>query len=237
MRILVTRPQPAAAATAARLEALGHEAILLPLMEAIHDPKAALDALARPHTALAVTSAEAIRALLAGSGSDLTPHLATPIYCVGAATADIARQSGFQSVIAGEGTGAGLADVIIRNSATGAESKLLYLAGHPRSPHFEAALEQAGIPCRVAKVYRMQPVEHGPDDIHARLALKPGAILFYSQETARQFFRLVAPERLTGFGDIRLLCMSSQVADAVPGGSVNISVAATPSEDGLLALL
>ena len=49
MRVLVTRPQPSAAATAARLEAIGHEAILLPLMEPVHPPEVALEALALPH--------------------------------------------------------------------------------------------------------------------------------------------------------------------------------------------
>ncbi|WP_438751494.1 uroporphyrinogen-III synthase [Pararhizobium sp. O133] len=237
MRVLVTRPQPAAAATAARLEALGHEAILLPLMQAIHDPKAAMDALAQPHTALAVTSAEAIRALAAGLGSDLTPHLTTPIYCVGAATADIARRSGFQSVIAGTGTGASLADLIIRASATRDGAGLLYLAGQPRSPHFENALAQVGIACRVAEVYRMQPIEYRPDDIKARLALKPLAVLFYSQETVRRFFRLVPASMLNDLRNIRLLCMSSQVADAMPNGLGQTAIAATPSEDSLLALL
>ncbi len=233
MRILVTRPQPAAAATAARLEALGHEAILLPLMQAIHHPNAALDALAQPHTALAVTSAEAIRAL---GGIDLTPHLSTSIYCVGTATADMARTSGFRSVVTGAGTGTSLADLIIRDGAKGTEGGLFYLAGHPRSPYFEAALEQAGIPCRVVEVYRMQPIEHAPDDLRARLALKPDAILFYSQETVRHFFRLATSAMLADL-DMRILCMSRQVADAVPDGVGRIAVAATPGEDSLLALL
>ncbi|KQU08817.1 hypothetical protein ASG68_21855 [Rhizobium sp. Leaf453] len=212
---------------------MGHKAILVPLMAAIRDPRAALDALAQPHTAIATTSAEAIRAL---GGNDLTPHVATPLYCVGSATADIARQSGFQSVIAGAGTGASLAELIIRDGTGGAEGGLLYLAGQPRSPHFEAALEQAGIVCRVVEVYRMQPIEHTPDDIRAQLALRPDAILFYSQETVRHFFRIVTPAMLTDF-DIRLLCMSSQIADAVPDGIGEIAVAAAPSEESLLALL
>ncbi|HTO30331.1 MAG TPA: uroporphyrinogen-III synthase [Pararhizobium sp.] len=233
MRVLVTRPQPAAAATAARLEALGHEAILLPLMQAIHDPKAAMEALTQPHTAIAVTSAEAIRAMTADFGSDLT----TPIYCVGAATADIARKSGFRAVIAGSGTGASLANLIIRASATRDGAGLLYLAGRPRSPHFETALAQAGIAFRVAEVYRMQPIEYQPDDIRAWLALKPQAVLFYSQETVRRFFRLVPASMLTDLRNIRLLCMSSQVADAVPNGLGQTAIAATPSEGSLLALL
>ena len=35
LRVLVTRPQPSAAATAARLEAMGHVAVLLPVMEVV----------------------------------------------------------------------------------------------------------------------------------------------------------------------------------------------------------
>ena len=37
--------------------------------------------------------------------------------------------------------------------------------------------------------------------------------------------------------DMRILCMSHQVADAVPDGMGRITVAATPGEDSLLALL
>ncbi|WP_349436191.1 uroporphyrinogen-III synthase [Pararhizobium sp. A13] len=236
MRVLVTRPQPSAAATAARLEALGHEAIVLPMMEAGYQPQAALDVLPLPHSAIAVTSAEAFRALSAISDR-LAPHLQTPVFCVGAATADAARQLGFQSIIAGPGTGAGLAQ-LIADTARSLEDGLVYLAGLPRSPGFETALREAGIRCHVADVYRMSPIAHAPETVENLLASrKPEAVLFYSHETARHFFALNALAPKTAFHDMRLLCLSEHVADAVPRGIGHIAIAAEPNEKSLFALL
>ncbi|MBP1858484.1 uroporphyrinogen-III synthase [Rhizobium herbae] len=236
LRILVTRPQPSAAATAARLEALGHEAIVLPMMEAVHQPQAAIEALASPHSDIAVTSAEAIRAL-AMIGDRLTPHLQTRVFCVGRATADAARQVGFQSVITGPGTGSGLAHLIAETS-TGLGQGLAYLAGLPRTPAFEAALRDAGIACRVADVYRMSPIAHAPEAIEDLFeSRRPDTVLFYSHETARHFFDLVAPKKIAEFQNIRLLCLSDHVAAAVPYGIGKVSVAAAPNEASLFALL
>ncbi|CAN7199619.1 uroporphyrinogen-III synthase [Pararhizobium sp. LjRoot235] len=236
MRVLVTRPQPSATATAARLEALGHEAIVLPMMEAIHRPQAALDILALPHAAITVTSAEAIRALSAIK-NQLAPHLQTPVFCVGTATAEATKALGFQSVIAGPGTGLGLAQQIA-DTAKSLDDGLVYLAGLPRSPGFETALRQAGIRCRVADVYRMSPIAHAPETIENLLSSrKPEAVLFYSHETARHFFALNAMAAKTAFHDMRLLCLSEHVADAVPRGIGHIATAAQPNEKSLFALL
>ena len=69
MRVLVLRPEPAAGRTAARLAARGHEAVLLPLSQAEHDTDAASAGLAGPHSAIAITSAEAARVLALAEGT------------------------------------------------------------------------------------------------------------------------------------------------------------------------
>ncbi|WP_158515731.1 uroporphyrinogen-III synthase [Pararhizobium polonicum] len=236
LRVLVTRPQPSAAATAARLEALGHEAIVLPMMEPVHQPQAALDVLALAYDAIAVTSAEAIRAL-ATITDQLAPHRHTPVFCVGAATAQAARQLGFQSVITGPGTGIGLAQSIA-GTFRSQSGTVAYLAGLPRSPGFENALADAGIACRTAEVYRMSPAAYASGDIEELLESRlPDTALFYSYETARRFFDLIAPEKIAALQDIRLLCLSDQVATAVPPGFNTIAIAADPSEASLFALL
>lgn len=238
MRVLVTRPQPSAAATAARLEALGHEAIILPMMEAIHSPEAAMDIFAFPHDAIAVTSAEAIRALMT-IRDQLTPHLQTPVFCVGAATAEAARQLGFQSVISGPGTGIGLAQLIAETCPSPRNGvNLAYLAGLPRSAGFETALQELGIACRATEAYRMSPIAHASGVIESLFEARgPEAVLFYSYETARHFFDLVAPEKITEFQNVRLFCLSDHVATAVPQGFATIAVAAEPNEASLFALL
>lgn len=237
-RILVTRPQPAAAATAARLEALGHEPILLPVMEAVHQPQAALAALSLPHTEIAVTSAQAIHAL-APNRADLLPHLETPIFCVGQATAQAAADLGFRTVVAGPGTGKGLARLVIETrAATGNPVSLVYLARVPRSPDFEAMLHQAGISCQAVEVYGMSPIPRAPGEIAGLLeSRRPDTILFYSQETASQFFTLCGKENVANLRDVRMLCLSDHVALAVPPNTGHIAIAAEPDEDSLLALL
>lgn len=236
LRILVTRPQPSAAATAARLEAMGHRTVLLPVMEAIHQPLTALDALAQPHSAIAVTSAEVFRAL-APYREQLAPHFQTTAYCVGPATAQAARQMGFQQVTSGTGTGVSLAKIVTDASANLADG-LVYLAGWPRSPAFEAGLRAAGIACRTAETYRMSAITYAPETVEQLLQSPiPDIALLYSHETARHFFALLSPQTAQRISGMRLLCLSEHVANAIPPGFGPVAIAAEPSEEALLALL
>jgi uroporphyrinogen-III synthase len=215
---------------------MGHQTVLLPVMEAIHQPQAALDALTHPHSAIAVTSAEVFRAL-APYKAQLTPHLQTPVYCVGPATAQAAQHMGFQSVISGSGTGVSLAKIAAAAS-TSLANGLVYLAGWPRSPAFEAGLQAAGIACRTAETYRMSAITYAPETIEKLLQPPiPDVALLYSYESARHFFTLLSPETAQRISDMRLLCLSEHVADAIPPGFGPVSIAAEPSEETLLAQL
>lgn len=231
MRVLVTRPAISAGATAAKLIALGHEPLLLPLTEAIHHSDAVKAALAEHDGALAVTSAEALRAIPPES---VARWIDRPIFCVGPATAKAAENLGFTDIGTGQGTGLDLADLVIAAKA----GPLLYLAGMPRSPDFERVLMQAGVPFRTVEAYRMVPLEHDADALARRLRdERPQAILLYSHETARQLFTAVTPAVFRSLENLRFLCMSAHVADAVPSGLGAIAIADEPSEKALLALL
>jgi len=237
MRVLVLRPEPAASRTAGKLAALGHEAVRLPLSGAEHDIAAGKAALAEPHAAIAITSAEAAR-LLAGIGEDLAPYRKTPLFAVGEASAEAARRAGFRTVIAGGGNGESLAETILAH--TRPDGPILYLAGSPRAPGFEHRLEEADIPFRTIEAYRMVPLIPSPAEIEAALlAPVPDAALLYSRESARAFFALPplvqAPERVLA---MRLVCMSANVAAAVPDlFAERAAIAAAPDEESLLALL
>jgi uroporphyrinogen-III synthase len=236
LRILVTRPQPSAAATASRLAAMGHSTVLLPVMEAIHQPHAALDALAHRHSAIAVTSAEVFRAL-APYKAQLAPHLRTTVYCVGPATAQAARHMGFQSVVTGSGTGVSLAKIAAAASANLTDG-LIYLAGWPRSPAFEAGLQAAGITCHTAETYRMSAIRYTPKAVEQLFQPPiPDVALLYSYETARHFFALLSPQTRLLLSRMRLICMSEHVADAVPPGFGPVTVASEPSEEAVFAEL
>lgn len=236
MRVVVTRPEGSALRTAERLKSLGHEPVLLPLTKARHDADMTENALRRPHAALAVTSAEAVRALSA-LGERLIPYLDETLYAVGDATGRAAEEAGFRNICVGPGTGAGLAD-LVASRALQLPAPLLYLAGKPRSPNFEEGLHAKNLPFLTAEIYEMSPTAHGEGVIRNALLDPPAdAVLLYSRENARLFFDLAMPHAaaLTG---TRILCLSDNVADAVPKKfHRNIKIADHSDEDGLLALL
>lgn len=236
MRLLVTRPQPAAEATARRLEAMGHQPRLLPLAQAEHLPDTARIALGNPHTAIALTSAEAVRAL-ARLGTDLGPYKAGPCFCVGEATARAARTLGFTSIHTAEGTGKSLAELIAA-TLDASELPLLYLAGSPRSAGFETTLRQLQIEAVTVECYRMHPIAH-PPGVLAQLSAagQTDAVLLYSHDTARRFAALLVDAGLqpAAFSP-RYLCLSAVVAQALPEGAP-VEIAARPDEESLFSLL
>ncbi|WLR92257.1 uroporphyrinogen-III synthase [Shinella zoogloeoides] len=241
MRVLVLRPEPAASRTAGRLAALGHEAVLLPLTKAEHDVDAVRTALAAAHSCIAVTSAEVAR-LLGKLREDLAPHRSTTVFAVGQASADAMRDIGFSSVFSANGYGEDLARLIAahtRDSGDAAGS-ILYLAGNPRAPGFENRLQEAGIAFRTVESYRMVPLALSQAETAAALLQPvPDAVLLYSRESARAFFGLAplaeTPEQ---FNDLRILCMSTNVAAAVPANfAAQALIAGAPNEESLLALL
>ncbi|NEI35495.1 uroporphyrinogen-III synthase [Rhizobium leguminosarum] len=235
MRVLVTRPANSATRTAQRLRDMGHEPLLLPLRQPLHDSAAAAGALAATSGAIAVTSAEAIR-VLSALGEKLRPHLARPLFAVGETTAEEARSLGFRSVASSQGNGRDLADLV----AAEKPGTLLYLAGTPRAETFEGRLRELGIRFSIAECYRMQPAVRDPAEIDAIFANGyPDSILFYSRQTAEDFFGM--PELLSAgpeHSGIRLLCLSEAVAQAIPTAlKKSVEISPMADEKSLLSLL
>ncbi|MFD1787796.1 uroporphyrinogen-III synthase [Sphingomonas floccifaciens] len=96
-RLAVLRPEPGNAATADRIEALGHVALRLPLFVVRpldwHMPDPA------EFDSLLLSSANAVR----HAGPDLSRLTALPVHAVGQASAAAARAAGFSVVAVGEG--------------------------------------------------------------------------------------------------------------------------------------
>ena len=236
MRVLVTRASPSAEKTAAKLAALGHTPVLLPLARAIHDQAAIKVALENAKGALVITSAEALRGL---ENSPETPFQRR-LYAVGEATAKAARAAGFTDVHAAEGTGLSLAALIAGDLASTPHiAPLTYLAGSPRSPDLEAVLAAENIPMDVIEAYRMDAIEPDKSALQALLENPPQAVLLYSQESAQRFFRLSAVfEQPDRFSRTLFICISAKAASAVPPHfSPLIRIAEAPDEASLLKLL
>ncbi|MBB3135282.1 uroporphyrinogen-III synthase [Rhizobium pisi] len=235
MRVLVTRPAHSATRTAQRLREMGHEPVLLPLRQPLHDSAGAATALAATNGPIAMTSAEAVR-VVSALGETLRPHLGRPLFAVGEATAKEAQSLGFQSVATSSGNGRDLADLVAAQRADG----LLYLAGTPRAETFEGRLRELGIRFSIAECYRMQPVAPSPAEIEAIFAgVPPQAVLFYSRQTADDFFDVAElRSALSEESGIRLLCLSEAVAEAIPAAlKKKAAIAPMPDEKSLLSLL
>lgn len=239
MRVLVTRPMPAAERTAAELIRRGHEPVLLPLMRAQHR----LDGLRRgpaPQcSALIATSGEAIRALAELARDERRPYLDLPFFAVGKTTATAARDLGFKIVEAGSGDGAALARHLISSPKLDPARPVLYLAGAPRSPDFEQLLADASRRVEVVECYRMLPIRRETEELLEILTPAPHSVLLYSSETARQFAAIVESAEISSIlKNIRFLCLSHKIAAALPEKfQARASSAMEPQEDFLLDLI
>lgn len=236
MRVVVTRPEISAAKTAERLRLLGHDPVLLPLSRAMHHPQVAEDALALPHSALIVTSAEALRALEAiGSGLKIDGDI--QLFAVGEKTAAAARSAGFSNIHAGSGDGEELAD-LIATKLEGPDRPLLYLAGKPRAGSLGNRLEELGLTVRVAEIYEMIPVEYRLAEIGELVRTRsPQAVLLYSRENAFRFFEIFE-QYTASFSETAFLCISARTAEAVPAAfRPHVRIAESPDENALFALL
>ena len=239
-RVLVTRPQPACHGTAARVQELGMTAIELPVTEIVRDGRGIEAALAGDWSAVALTSANAVFA----AADEIHRWHRLPAYAVGRRTGDAARQAGFTDVRVADGEGVALAGMIGDDVAAGKlfarrESPLLYLAGRPRASDFEKGLADASVPFSVMECYVARPVAYDADVLARTFARPIDCVLFYSRETARAFFRLIAQAGLRDqFRVRRIVCLSDKVVTGLPAALRDGALVATsPSEAAILELL
>ncbi|MGH6996603.1 MAG: uroporphyrinogen-III synthase, partial [Phenylobacterium sp.] len=110
LKIWITRAQPGAEATAARVRALGHAAFVAPLLAVrmVEDPQVDLTGV----KALAFTSANGLRAF-----AQACADRSLQVFAVGAATAQAAREVGFRRVLSADGDVAALAEGIAARRA------------------------------------------------------------------------------------------------------------------------
>jgi uroporphyrinogen-III synthase len=147
-RVWITRTEPGASKTAQAVAALGYEPVVAPVLE-VRRLKPVFD----PHgfDALIFTSRNALDAFCA-----LCPRRDLAVWCVGEATADAARQRGFQRIISADNDACALAELIVRDADPGAR---LF---HPtaQAPAFAMAetLRAKGLTVSEAAVYATVPV-------------------------------------------------------------------------------
>lgn len=208
-RLLVLRPEPGASTTVAKARELGLDAISAPLFE--------IEALkwdapeASGFDGLLLTSANAVRCL----GDQLTNLRGLPVYAVGAATAEAAREAGFDIAATGDG---GVERLL---GSIDGDLRLLHLCG---ADHHEPADIRQSL--TAVAVYRARPVDD-PD----LTAANDSVALLHSPRAGRRFAELVEDKK-----PVTAVAISDATAKALGEGWANVAVAEQPTDDALLAL-
>ena len=228
--VLITRPEPGASETAARVAALGYQPVVAPLL-----------GISILHATLPPSGN--LQAILATSGNAIpglpVSHRHLPLFAVGEATAARARAAGFAQVSSADGDFGALAALVARRCDPDA-GPLLLACGREQGQALVRDLRARGYSVVRRVVYAAAPPRVLPDA--ARNAFEAGSLtaaLFFSAETARQCVRLLRAARLhEAVRSVDALAIGRPAAvalQALPWRQIR--VAAQPNQDAMLALL
>lgn len=237
--ILVTRPEPGAAETAARVAALGWRPVLAPAL--VLAPRAALARLPRCQ-AILLTSRAAARALTPQAFR--SPGPCPLVIAVGAATAAEAEARGFPVVEAAPGGDAASLAAHVAATRRPADGPLLLAVGAGYARDLEAALRARGFRVLRRVVYAARPATSLPEPARAALAgSQVRAALFLSPRSAACAISMLRGAGLGGsVGSIEALCISERVARAAADAAAPLRwqatrVAPRPNQEAVLQLL
>jgi uroporphyrinogen-III synthase len=208
-RLLVLRPEPGASATAERARARGLDPLVVPLFEV--EPVDWQAPEPGGFDGLLLTSANAVR----HAGDQLERLRGLKTYAVGEATAEAAREAGFDIAATGD---AGVERLL---GSIEADVKLLHLCGEDRS---EAQNARQTITCVV--VYRSKAIDHPELD-----RAKGSIALIHSPRAGQRLAELVKDR-----ASMSIAAISKAAADAAGNGWKQVAVADDPSDEALLAL-
>ena len=207
--VLVLRPEPGASLTVDRARERGLDAVSVPLFDV--EPVGWKAPGAASFDGLLLTSANAVR----HAGAELETLLSLPVYAVGEATAEAARDKGFTIAATGN---AGVERLL--RSIEG-EKRLLHLCGEHRQELGEEQHEVIAIPVYAARTVK------GPD-----LGAAQGAVaLIHSPRSGSRFAQLVDAR-----SSIAIAAISPAAAEAVGSGWETVGTAPEPTDKALLAL-
>lgn len=206
-RLVVVRPEPGNARTAAAARALGFAVDTMPLFAVVPLGWEAPDP--NRYDAILVTSANAMR----HGGTGLAPLTALPVLAVGEASAGAAREAGFVVALIGTADAAALV-----TQADDRYPRLLHLGGR----------ERVDVPGATAIAVYASEAMPAPADAAARL--RGATVLLHSARAARRVAELADDRSLTAVATI------SPAVLAAAGTGWRGAVAATvPTDAALLA--
>jgi uroporphyrinogen-III synthase len=233
LRLLVTRPEPDAEETAARLVALGHEAVVQPMLRVHFAPPPEVPP---EPVAIIATSRNGVRALV------MWPFARAwrdrPLFVTGKGTASAARAAGFADVRPGGVDAASVADRLTGEVAPDA-GPLLYVAGRDRTGALAGGLSAIGYRVAVIEAYRAEPVAALDPAVAAALAEgRIDGILLFSQRTTEAFLAAVDAAGLRpALAATPCYAISPRAAEPIRGVARDIRVAAHPDFDGIAMMI
>ena len=225
MRLLVTRPEPAASALARRLIGLGHEAYVAPLTR-IEPLEVSLPL---PHLAETTLLASSANAFLPFQRIDIDQthfHQVAEFWCVGAKTAEAGCKLGLPTPTV---LGTDALNLVHQITQTSPRARVLYMAGLQRSPLLEDALKSRGIEFSVLETYDAPAIEQPFKDIKTDAV---EGVLLMSPRAAEVFI-----QRWPGKNWPTVFCLSKQIADSLANKPKDVRIARTPDMERLLSLL
>lgn len=227
--MLVTRAQPSASQTAARLEAAGFEPVALPLTK-IAPLTFALPA--GPFDAVVLTSPQA----LAFVGVEILTRLRRmPVFAVGGVTAAAAREKGFENVEAAGGDVASVAGLVRSASASG---RLLYLCGKVRLPDLESELGRSGFVVTPVETYDTPPLHYSDIELTHAIGPEPvDAVIHMSRQSTGLFSSALADKFAPQFKDTLHICFSARMAEGLPPQEKYVVVLESPNQDSMISCL
>ncbi|MEZ5766179.1 MAG: uroporphyrinogen-III synthase, partial [Xanthobacteraceae bacterium] len=204
MKVLVTRPEPAASLLAEAIREQGHEALVCSLTREVvidFDPRSIGDA-----DAWIITSARAAAALC-----ELPER---PVFAAGTASERAARDAGARTIVAGRGGWYELSEMILQ-SGLPSGARLVHLAGREVTGNLAGELRRAGYFYDRVVVYAMDRIAEA--DGLVEMALRRGAVdsvALMSPRAARLFCEIVAKR---GLGELAsrlcVFALSPAIAD------------------------
>ncbi len=224
-KIWITRAQPGAEATAARVRALGHEAFVAPLLEVRPVEGVQIDL--SGVCALAFTSANGVRAFI-----EATPERSLRVFAVGSATAQAVRAAGFKNVLSADGDVEALAEGIAARKRD-LKGCVLHPGAAEPAGDLVSALEKHGIEARRLILYDTGPAELTPEVLEVLPSLD--AALLHSPKAAKVLADLLKDHPLP---QLRALCLSKAVMKPLTRAKLSAKVFAPfPLEAALLNLI
>ncbi|MDZ7823877.1 MAG: uroporphyrinogen-III synthase [Ahrensia sp.] len=238
--ILVTRPEPGAGKTISALSAIGLSCVKVPFTEMVAKSInaefiSALESSALQIDGIVVTSANALRY----AAPNLLRVIATvPVFAVGDATAQFARELGFTKVYSADGNAQDLCALVRAKLLP--HCNLIYLCGVTRSDDVERELHHCAYNLTTIETYetvKVSQLTHNLQGIFREQ--KVDSVLFYSSLSAQLFAAEYDALNAGHLSDVNaIFCISQKAKNALPSTLSGLCIVCpTPRDDEMISVV